>query len=86
MKKVTINVNGVLDKDAARQVSKSLNDLSGVVAADVSLPENRAFAYAGDKLSDQAIINAVQKAGFSGAIINEQYITDLDELNNSLGF
>lgn len=80
MKKVTISINGAYNNESLAKVSRALNDLSGVVAADVSSAENLAFAYAGDKLSKTAIIGAVNKEGVSASVVNETYLSGVEDL------
>lgn len=80
MKKVTISLDGVYMDERVKKVSRALNDLSGVVAADVSAAENTAFAYAGDKLSKNAIISAVNREGVNCTVTREDYLSGVEDL------
>lgn len=73
MKKVTIQLNNTTNEEGSKKVGQALNDLSGVVAADVATVEQKAYVYAGDRLNGSTMIQAVQNAGYSGTIINEEY-------------
>lgn len=77
MKKITLSVTG--DGEKARS---ALDALSGVVAADTV--GTTAYAYAGDRLSDEALIVAVENAGCHGAIVNTEYLSDVNAVNESI--
>ena len=79
MKKITMNINGKIDDKKAMAIKTSLNDLSGVVAADVAALEARAYAYAGDKLNAETVLQKVQEAGAAASVAKEEYIGDVDE-------
>lgn len=74
MKKVTMNLDGVLTLDSAEKLNESLNNLSGIVAADISLSENKAYVYAGDQLTKQTITDTLGSAGHHVTIEREEYM------------
>lgn len=84
MKKVSLQVNGIKNENNAAQVQNALNDLSGVVAAHISTTDNVAYAYAGDRLSKDVMINAVRNIGYESGVINEEYLNGVQEIKNSL--
>lgn len=84
MKKVTLAINGYTDKEAVNNISGALNDLSGVVAADVAPAQNKAYAYSGDRLNKEILEGAVRKAGYEAKVIDEQYLNDVNDYKNSL--
>lgn len=73
MKKVTLQINGLTNEETADEISGSLNDLSGVVAADVSVANRQAYAYSGDRLPKEVVAAAARKVGVDAAVINEEY-------------
>lgn len=75
MKKLTLHINGALTGNDAKQISGALNDLSGIVAADVVPDENTAYAYAGDRLELNTASNAVTEAGYGCVVTDEEYLT-----------
>ena len=83
MKKVTVNVPN-MNPGNAGQISEALNALSGVVAADAAVPEGRVFAYAGDKLSHQALLGALRGAGYQGTVEREEFFEDTNGANRAM--
>lgn len=77
MKKVTLSINGHISNENAADISGALNDLSGVVAADTTPSENKAYAYSGDRLSKSVLEDAVRKTGYDGRVVNEEYLKGL---------
>ena len=83
MKKITISIDGKLNEKKAMEIRTSLNDLSGVVAADVVVLDAKAYAYAGDKLNPGVVLRKVHEAGSSASIVKEEYISDIEEFKRS---
>ena len=79
MKKVTISIDGINSIENAKKLDRSLNELSGIVAADVSLAEDKAYVYAGDQLSQMSILKAVSRSGLAGMIDQEEYYSEVYE-------
>lgn len=78
MKKITLQINSLLNEETADEISGSINDLSGVVAADVSMADRKAYAYSGDRLPKEVVAAAARKVGADAAIINEEYFSALN--------
>jgi cation transport ATPase len=76
LKKITLSIDGCVDEQDAKKIASSINDLSGVVAADVVASESMAYAYAGDKLDSNTVSNSVSKAGFTAHVLKDEYSTD----------
>lgn len=74
MKKMLFEVNGLTGDESAQDVTRALNDLSGVELADVFLRAQKAYAFAGDKLSQEMVVDAVQKCGYGATLIREVYV------------
>ena len=83
MKKITVHIPN-MNSGNAKQIGESIDALSGVVAADASVAEGRIFAYAGDKLPQQAIISAMQSAGYHGSIEKEEYFDDMSDARRAM--
>ena len=84
MKKITLAIDGQIDDQGAKNISSALNDLSGVVAADVTATESKAYAYAGDQLNVNTVSSKVREAGYVSHVLKEEYITDVSEYKESL--
>lgn len=84
MKKITMEIKGTIGDEGKKEINTALNDLSGVVAADVVQEEGRAYAYAGDLLQVLSASEAVRDAGYDCHVVNEEYITDVDDYKKSL--
>ena len=84
MKKITLAIDGQIDEQGAKELSSALNDLSGVVAADVVTQESKAYAYAGDQLDAYTVSSKARDVGFGSLVLKEEYITDVHEYKESL--
>ena len=84
MKKITLSIDGQIDDRGAKEIISSLNDLSGVVAADVVANESRAYAYAGDQLDAYTVSNSVREKGFNAHVLKDEYITDVEDYQKDM--
>ncbi|MCL2576745.1 MAG: hypothetical protein FWE27_01665 [Defluviitaleaceae bacterium] len=84
MKKITLNIADNIDDNDAKKIASSLNDLSGVVAADVVASESVAYAYAGDQLDPFTASNAVREIGYNAHVLNNDYITDVKDYKKDM--
>jgi len=84
MKKITLAIDGQIDNRAAKEISSAINDLSGVVAADVVANESKAYAYAGDQLEVYTVSSKVREAGYGSHVLKEEYLTDVNDYKESL--
>jgi len=84
MKKITLAIDGKINDHDAKEISSTLNNLSGVVAADVVANESKAYAYAGDQLEAYTVSSKAREAGYSSQVIKEEYITDVSDYKESL--
>ena len=75
MKKMLFEVNGLTGDESAQVLTQALNDLSGVELADVFLRAQKAYAFAGDKLSQESVVEAAQKCGYGASLIREVYVS-----------
>ena len=79
MKKITMSIDGKINDKKAAEIRTSLNDLSGVVAADVAALDAKAYAYAGDKLDPETVLKKVRETGLGACVVKEEYINDVEE-------
>lgn len=84
MKKITLSIDSHIDDDGAKKIASSMNDLSGVVAADVVASESVAYAYAGDQLDAYTVSNSVREAGYNAHVLKDEYITDVKDYKKDL--
>ena len=84
MKKITLSVNSSIDDKSAKEISSCINNLSGVVAADVVTADAKAYAYAGDMLEAYHVSSKVREAGYNSHVVKEEYITDVSEYKESM--
>ena len=84
MKKVTLSIDSQIDDHGAKEIASSMNDLSGVVAADVIASESKAYAYTGDQLNAYTISNAVREKGHKAHVLKDEYITDVKDYKEDL--
>lgn len=69
MKKVKFDIGGMTCSACQAHVEKAANKLDGVSAADVNLPKNMLTCeFDEKKLSEQDIISAVEKAGYTAKV------------------
>ena len=73
MKKVNIRTQRH-DWESGEKAAQALNDLSGVVAAEAH--GQNLTAYAGDRLSQQAMTDALDQAGVPGQVVGEEPVTE----------
>ncbi len=84
MKKTTLQLNGVQGAEEANKVGEALNNLSGVVAADIVIENQKAYAYSGDRLLKNVLTEAIGKTGYTAAVVQEEYLSDVSQFKNSL--
>ena len=84
MKKVTLSLGGQIDDEGAKKIASAINDLSGVVAADVIANESKAYAYTGDQLNAHTVSNSVREAGYRAHVLEEGYITDVKDYKEDM--
>ena len=84
LKKITLSLDDQINDGSAREISSSLNNLSGVVVADVSAGENRAYAYTGDQLDAYTASNAVRETGHNAHVLKNEYITDVKDYKKDM--
>lgn len=77
MKRITLAVDGHINNQEAKKISSSINDLSGVVAADVAVADKKAYAYAGDRLDSSVVAGKVREAGYEAAVLQEEYLNGI---------
>ena len=75
IKKITLSIDGYVDEQGAKKIASSINDLSGVVAADVAENNSIIYAYAGDKLDTNTVSNSVREAGYIAHVLKDEYNT-----------
>lgn len=72
-KRVSLSLSGMHCSSCALIIEKSLNKVSGVSKAHVNFAAEKAVVtYDGDAAKEEALIDAVKKAGYSATIINEK--------------
>ena len=71
-----MNIDGKISNRKAMEIRVSLNDLAGVVSADVAALEAKAYAYAGDKLSAESAVQRIGEVGMTASLIKEEYVGD----------
>jgi hypothetical protein len=84
LKKITLSIDGHIDDNGAKKIATSINDLSGVVAADVIASESKAYAYASDQLDAFTVSNSVREAGYNAHVLKDEYITDVEDYKKDL--
>ncbi len=67
--KVVVNVNGMNCNHCKMSVEKALSTVDGVVSAEVSLEEKKAFITLSKDVEDSILINAVNEAGFEAVSV-----------------
>ncbi len=72
MKKVILEISGMSCDHCVKHVKESLDGLSGVVAADVTLSPGKAEVFAGEELNNAVLIGAVDEAGYSAKVLSEE--------------
>jgi len=80
MKKVTIKVDGMTGESDRRAANEALNGLSGVVAAGDGADFDEIDAYAGERLANKVMTDAVKSAGFPAYVIGEDYVYSPDNM------
>ena len=71
MRSQSFVITGMTCANCVNTVSKTLNQSDKIVEATVNLATEKAKIVADDSLTDQEIINLVEKAGY-GAIVNDK--------------
>jgi hypothetical protein len=84
MKKITLALDGQIDDKGAKEITTAINDLSGVVAADVIANESKAYAYAGDQLNAYTVSSKARDAGYNAHVLKEEYINSVDEYKKDM--
>ena len=84
MKKITLSIDGNINDHGVKEINSALNDLSGVVAADVVAADARAYAYAGDQLDGYTVSTKVREAGYDTHVLKEEYITDVSDYQKDM--
>ncbi len=67
MKVVELRVEGMKCQGCADSVTGALEGVSGVESADVSLDEGHATVRAGDEVTSEALVRAVDAAGYGAS-------------------
>jgi hypothetical protein len=84
LKKITLSIDGNIDDNGAKEIASSINNLSGVVAADVVASESKAYAYAGDQLDAYTVSNSVRETGYTAHVLKDEYITDVKDYKKDM--
>ncbi len=71
MRSQSFVITGMTCANCVNTVSKTLNQSDKIMEATVNLATEKAKIVADDNISDQEIINLVEKAGY-GAIVNDK--------------
>lgn len=71
MKKI-INIDGMHCMSCASRASKALSSVQGVEEVDIQLRKNRAVVTVGANVTDQALKDAVNEAGYQAVSIEEK--------------
>lgn len=70
---VNLNIEGMSCAACSARVEKVLNNINGVVNANVNLAMNKATVnYTGDELSSRDFVNAIEKAGYKAEVEREK--------------
>lgn len=84
-KQCRINVKGMMCGGCASQVKNACLKLDGVTDAKVSLADGVAeVTYASSKLSPNDLVAAIEKTGFSAALIEEQKKAEKKEMGGEM--
>jgi copper chaperone CopZ len=67
MKKLALEVTGMKCEGCARAVDAALSRVEGVRRVDVSLADGRAEVVGDDALGDDALVAAVEEAGYGAS-------------------
>ncbi len=84
--KQKFNVGGMTCSACSSSVEKSVRKVGGVSSVNVSLLTNSmTVEFDSSKTSDNDIITAVEKAGYTASVFNSQPTTQKKEVQNSVG-
>ncbi len=73
MEKATIKIEGMTCSSCAQRVEKALQNIGGMHSASVNFPLEKAYVqYSSDQVSPEHILKEIEKAGYSGQILDEK--------------
>jgi len=84
LKKITLSIDGHIDDHNAKEIVSSINNLSGVVAADIVASESKVYAYTGDQLDSYTLSNSVREIGYNAHVLKDEYITDVEHYKKDM--
>ena len=74
MKRFTLGIDGVHNDESAGKLSSAFNDVSGIVAAGISVTEKKAIIYANDGMNQNDLQSAASLSGFGATVLTEDYM------------
>ena len=66
-----VTISGMHCASCAGNIEKSIRKVPGVISATVSLLMNKGFVESDDSVSDEALSNAVKRAGYKATAVEK---------------
>ncbi len=76
MKRITLGIEGVYNDESAGRLSSAFNDISGIVAAGISVTEQKAVLYTNDLLNKNDLQSVATLSGFGATVLTEDYMVN----------